>query len=123
MSEVIIKIADQPVTSGRMVKVVTIIGVLDESNADEKADIIYDMIASLQQGAVVIFDLKDLNFMNSKSVGYLTDWYLKIVDEKGGALVLTQTKSGLLDILDTVGLLQIIRNYSTMDEAIKFASS
>lgn len=123
MTAIDIKIADLPVPTGRMVKVVTFVGSLDESNVDEHSKIIYDMLETLAQAAVVIFDFAQLDYMNSKSIGYLTDWYLKISDEKGGMLVLTQATPGLLDVLDTVGLLQIVRNFPTMDEAVAFAST
>lgn len=123
MTQIDIKIADLPVPTGRMVKVVTFVGSLDESNVDEHSQIIYDMLGGLAQAAVVIFDFAQLEYMNSKSIGYLTDWYLKISDEKGGMLVLTQATPGLLDVLDTVGLLQIVRNFPTMDEAVAFAST
>jgi anti-anti-sigma regulatory factor len=57
--------------------------------------------------------------MNSKSIGYLTDWYGKVT-EGGGKIVISKAKSNILDILQVVGLTQLINCYPTLDEA-KFA--
>jgi len=122
MSEIAISIADQPVATGRAVKIVTFVGSLDESNIDEKSQVLYDMITALPQGAAVIFDFAGLTYMNSKSIGYLTDWYLKIVDDKQGMALLTQVPVFISDVLDTVGLLQIFPHYPTLDEAVASVS-
>ncbi len=57
--------------------------------------------------------------MNSKSIGYLTDWYGKIIEGKG-KIVIAKARSNILDILQVVGLTQLINCYNTLDEA-KFA--
>ncbi len=67
----------------------------------------------------MILDFAELEYMNSKSIGYLTDWYGKVF-ENGGKIVITQMKPNILDILQVVGLTQLIKTYSTLEEA-KFA--
>jgi len=104
---------------GSLVKIVKIIGQLDESNVDEKAKEIYAVLEANPKNLSLIFDVTGLEYMNSKSVGYLTDWYQKVT-ETGGSLVVVGAKPNIYDILQVVGLTQLINFYQTLDEA-KFA--
>jgi anti-anti-sigma factor len=101
------------------VKLIKFSGQLDESNVDEKAQIIYDLIEQNPNNLNLILDLEDLEYMNSKSIGYLTDWYGKVY-ENGGKIVIAKAKPNILDILQVVGLTQLIKTYPTIEEA-KFA--
>ena len=103
------------------VKLVKFAGQLDESNVDEKAKKIYDLIEQVPNNLNLILDLSELEYMNSKSIGYLTDWYGKVY-ENGGKIVIAQTRPNILDILQVVGLTQLIKTFPTIDEA-KFAIS
>jgi anti-anti-sigma factor len=100
-------------------KLIAISGQLDESNVDEKAQEVYAVIAQNPQNLSLIFDLEKLEYMNSKSIGYLTDWYGKITST-GGKIVLVKVKQNIKDILDVVGLTQLIQAFSTLEEG-KFA--
>lgn len=97
-------------------KLVKFQGQLDESNVDEKAKIIYSLIEQSPQNLYLLFDFELLEYMNSKSIGYLTDWYGKIT-EGSGKIVIAKTKSNILDILQVVGLTQLINCYNSIDEA------
>ena len=120
MTEANITIEDIPVTAGDMhAKLVKFQGQLDESNVDEKAKSIYQLIEQFPANLYLLFDFEELEYMNSKSIGYLTDWYGKI-SEGNGKIVIAKTKSNILDILQVVGLTQLINCYATLDEA-KFA--
>lgn len=101
------------------VKLVKFSGQLDESNVDEKAQTIYDLIEQNPNNLNLIFDFEDLEYMNSKSIGYLTDWYGKVY-ENGGKIVIAKARPNILDILQVVGLTQLIKTYPTIEEA-KFA--
>ena len=103
------------------VKIVKFSGQLDESNVDEKAEMIYKLIEEFPKNLNLIFDFAELEYMNSKSIGYLTDWYGKVY-ENGGRIVIAQTRPNILDILQVVGLTQLIKTFPTIDEA-KFAIS
>ena len=98
------------------VKIVNFAGQLDESNIDDKAKTIYELIENSPQGTSMIFDFAELEYMNSKSIGYLTDWYSK-VNEKEGKIVITRAKENILDILDVVGLTQLIECVNTIEAA------
>jgi len=91
-------------------------GQLDESNVDEKAKIIYQIIEEHPQNLYLLFDFEELEYMNSKSIGYLTDWYGKVT-EGSGKIVITKTRNNILDILQVVGLTQLIQCYANEEEA------
>jgi anti-anti-sigma factor len=109
----------QSATPGMVVKIAKFTGQLDESNVDEKAQQIYKLIEENPANLNLIFDFEELEYMNSKSIGYLTDWYGKVY-ENGGKIVIAKTRPNILDILQVVGLTQLIKTYATIDEA-KFA--
>jgi anti-anti-sigma factor len=120
MTQSTITIEDIPVSvKGQTAKLVKFAGQLDESNIDEKAKIIYQLLEQFPQNLYLLFDFEGLEYMNSKSIGYLTDWYGKVT-EGNGRIVISKTRSNILDILQVVGLTQLINCYPTMDEA-KFA--
>jgi anti-anti-sigma factor len=120
MTQANITIEDIPVsTKDVTVKLVKFQGQLDESNVDEKAKVIYELIEQFPQNLYLLFDFEELEYMNSKSIGYLTDWYGKVTEGKG-KVVIAKTKSNILDILQVVGLTQLINCYATLEEA-KFA--
>lgn len=120
MTEANITVEDIPVsTAGVTAKLVKFQGQLDESNVDDKAKAIYDLIEQTPQGLRLLFDFEELEYMNSKSIGYLTDWYGKVT-EGGGKIAIAKTRNNILDILQVVGLTQLINCYATLDEA-KFA--
>jgi len=120
MTQVNIIIEDIPVTTqGQVAKLVKFQGQLDESNVDEKAKTIYQIIEQFPQNLLLLLDFSELEYMNSKSIGYLTDWYGK-VSQGNGQIVVAMAKSNILDILQVVGLTQLVNCYPTLDEA-KFA--
>ncbi|OGJ42983.1 hypothetical protein A3J23_03630 [Candidatus Peregrinibacteria bacterium RIFCSPLOWO2_02_FULL_48_14] len=102
--------------AGKVVKLIHIVGQLDESNVDEQAKSIYQVIETNPQGLSLVFDVTGLEYMNSKSIGYLTDWYSK-VSAAGGKVVLASPRENILDILQVVGLTQLVNAYPSLDEA------
>jgi len=120
MTQINITIEDIAVAEGtKIAKLVKFQGQLDESNVDEKAKLIYAIIEQNAANLFLLMDFEELEYMNSKSIGYLTDWYGKI-SEGNGKIVITKAKNNILDILEVVGLTQLISCYPTLDEA-KFA--
>jgi anti-anti-sigma factor len=120
MTQATITIEDIPATvTGITAKLVKFVGQLDESNVDEKAKILYQLIEQYPKNLYMLFDFEQLEYMNSKSIGYLTDWYGK-VSEGQGKIAIAKPRSNILDILQVVGLTQLINCYQTIDEA-KFA--
>lgn len=97
-------------------KVAHISGQLDESNVDEKIQEIYKALDKAPKELSMIFDMQNLDYMNSKSIGYLTDLYGKIT-ELGGKAAICSAKPNILDILQVVGLTQLMQNYESLDSA------
>ena len=102
--------------NGKIAKVVHVAGQLDETNVDEEAKKIYSVIEATPQNLNLIFDFSALEYMNSKSIGYLTDWYSK-VSANGGKVVISQARENILDILQVGGLTQLINAYPSVEEA------
>lgn len=120
MTEINITIEEIPSTvKDQVVKLIKFQGQLDESNVDEKAKVIYSLIEQNPKNLYVLLDFEGLEYMNSKSIGYLTDWYGKIA-EGNGRIVISKARPNILDILQVVGLTQLIKCFTTIDEA-KFA--
>lgn len=112
MNEAAITIDD----GGNGIKVANISGQLDESNVDEKIQDLYKVVEQTPKGLKLIFDLENLEYMNSKSIGYLTDLYGKIT-ESGGKVVIAKARPNIIDILQVVGLTQLINSYDSLEEA------
>lgn len=116
MTDVTINIQDLAVQNGYTNKIVQISGQLDESNVDEKIQDIYALLESVPQKLCIILDLSALEYMNSKSIGYFTDLYGK-VSEGNGKIAIAQAKPNITDILQVVGLTQLIDCYDTIESA------
>ncbi|PKL36851.1 hypothetical protein CVV38_03070 [Candidatus Peregrinibacteria bacterium HGW-Peregrinibacteria-1] len=97
-------------------KVIQIDGQLDESNVDEKITTIYQDLETSQPGTNYILDFTNLNYINSKTIGYLTDIYGKIT-QNGGKIVIAGAKPNITDILQVVGLTQLLETYATFEDA------
>ena len=111
-------VEDVQTNTGHQVKIIKIVGQLDESNIDEHSPKIYQVIEGTDARTHYIFNMEGLEYLNSKSIGYLTDWYRK-VSEKEGLVKLASAKENILDILETVGLTSIIEHHGSVDDAIR----
>jgi len=100
----------------KQIKVVTLEGQLDESNIDEFAPKVYDLIEQTPAGTSFIFDFENLTYINSKSIGYISDWYSKI-SSSDGKLAIAKPAANIKDILNVVGLDKVIPLTQTLDEA------
>lgn len=96
--------------------IVSIAGQLDESNVDEKIKALYAVVENNPKGLKLILDLENLDYMNSKSIGYLTDIYGKVT-EGAGKMAIAKAKSNIVDILQVVGLTQLIESFDTIEDA------
>jgi len=101
--------------NNQIIKLLTFVGQLDETNVDEEAKKIYSIIDEMPQPNMIL-DFSDLEYMNSKSIGYVTDWYSKTL-AKGGKVVIARPRPNILDILKVVGIAQIITIFENLEEA------
>ena len=101
--------------NGKPAKSISFSGQLDETNVDSEAKKIYEVIDAVAEPNLVL-DFENLTYMNSKSIGYVTDWYSRTA-AKNGRIVIARPRPNILDILKVVGITQIIPIYDTLDEA------
>lgn len=102
-------------TGGKPAKIINFSGQLDETNVDEEAKKIYTVIDQMPQPQLIL-DFSGLDYMNSKSIGYMTDWYTRVMT-KNGKMVIANPKANILDILKVVGITQIISVFDSLDLA------
>ena len=117
MTEAQILIEDYQVPNTEtIIKIANISGQLDESNIDEKIKSIYNVIEQVPNSLKLLLNLENLDYMNSKSIGYLTDIYGKVM-KGSGVMVISSAKANITDILQVVGLTQLVKTFPNMDEA------
>ena len=91
-------------------------GELDETNVEQQAKVVYDVINGMPYDAFLVLDFEELEYMKSTSIGYITDWQTEM-GKRDGQVVIVRTKEHILDLLNVVGLTQIIKTYDTLEEA------
>ena len=116
MAEIKYSISDLIDDPSKKIKVVILQGQLDESNVDGFAPKIYEMIANMEPQTSVIFDFQGLTYLNSKSIGYIADFYNQIT-AKEGKIIIAKAANNIKDILNVVGMDQMIPLTQTMEEA------
>ncbi len=98
------------------VKLVSLSGEIDETNLGDLKDIVDPLLIN-NDCQVLLFNLKDLNFINSMVISYFTNIYTKLT-ELNKKVIFIEANNQILDILDLVGLTTIIDNYNTLNEAL-----
>lgn len=89
---------------------------LDETNADKTFKDIYGDIGDFT-GKKIIFNLKGLKYLNSKSIGYIADVFSNIEDNNW-KMYISDCTDGVKDILELVGITTIIPTVDTEAEAL-----
>ena len=75
--------ANITIEDGVDAKIIHVSGQLDESNVDEKIKEVYKVVEASPKNLHLIFDLENLDYLNSKAIGYLTDLYGKVTGDGG----------------------------------------
>ncbi len=101
--------------NGKAIKIISFVGQLDETNVDEEAKKIYQIIDEMAEPNLLL-DFAELAYMNSKSIGYVTDWYSR-ASAKNGKIAIINARPNILDILKVVGITQIINLYDNIESA------
>lgn len=66
----------------------------------------------------MIFELKNLTFMDSSGIGVIIGRYKK-VKNNGGKVAIVNANQYLKKVIEVSGLLRIIKCYNSLEEAIK----
>lgn len=96
-------------------------GELDETNADKVFSKIYADIGKFENKKILLSFL-GLNYLNSKSLGYLADIYSN-TEEGGGKMVITNCLPEVNDTLELVGITNIITTLPTEKEGLAYLAS
>ena len=91
-------------------------GELDETNADKTFAAIYEQVGDFTN-TKIIFDLKGLKYLNSKSIWYIADIFSN-VEENDGKMYISNCDEWVKDVLELVGITTIIPTVDTVEEAI-----
>ena len=111
--ELSVSIQDGP---SPLVKVVSFSGEMDETNIEQARK---DLAPLLNDSSVktLVFDLKNLKFINSKGIGYLVSVHTHLAKDKR-KLVLTQAQEAVMDVVNLIGLTSIIPYHETLEGAM-----
>src|ERR1044071_10347862 len=97
------------------VVVVSVGGELDMATAPQLQDQITDL---LDRGlARLVFDLTDVSFCDSTGLSVFVR-AKNSTDDAGGAVRLAAPQRGVRRILEVSGLVEVLRTYPTVDEAV-----
>ena len=89
---------------------------LDETNADKTFKSIYDEIWDFKSKKI-IFNLKWLKYLNSKSIWYIADVFSNIEDNNG-KMYISNCSDWVKDILELVGITTIIPTVADKKDAV-----
>ena len=92
-------------------------GELDETNSDKTSTAIYEDIGDCS-GKKIHFNLGNLKYLNSKSIGYIADVFSNIEDNEG-KMYISNCDEGVKDVLELVGITTIIPTVDDEKEAIE----
>lgn len=96
-------------------KVVHLNGELDELSIESlKEDI--DPLLSNRSLTELILDLSNLEFINSKGIGYIVSIHTHLAKD-GRVMKLASANEAVMDVISLVGLTTIIPYFTTLDEA------
>jgi anti-anti-sigma factor len=97
--------------------VVHLRGDIDAYNISEIEPEIHRVIAEHNSKLHLILDLHDTQYINSKFVGFVINWFLTI-QENNGRLALVGAKDHIKDVLSVQGVLDLIPHFDSIEEAL-----
>ncbi|EHI97973.1 MULTISPECIES: anti-sigma F factor antagonist [unclassified Clostridium] len=97
--------------------IVILSGELDHNSAEEVRVRIDDRI-DRDNIDKVILNFSEVTFMDSSGIGAVLGRYKKI-SNKGGKLCIAEPNKNVNRIFELAGLYKIIKNYNTVDEAVR----
>ncbi len=112
-SDFIVEIND---TSNPSAKIVALKGELDEAVLDDFKTKL-DPVSNDTKIQTIIFNLHDLEFINSKGIGFLVSIHTHLAKDKRH-LVIVDAQEAVMDVITLVGLNSIIPYHDTLEEAI-----
>jgi len=112
MSELTITVTDGPNVS---VKLISLVGEMDETSIDLLKTQL-DSVLSDQNIKTFLFDFRQLEFINSKGIGYLVSVHTHLAKDQR-VMVIAEANEAVMDVISLVGLTTIIKYFNTVEEA------
>ena len=103
--------------AGGQTKVAHLKGELDETSMEALKQQL-DPILNDTKVTKLILDFTNLEFINSKGIGYLVSVHTHLTKD-ARSLVIVNAIEPVMDVISLVGLTSIIPYFSTLDEALK----
>jgi len=103
-------------SSRDQVKIIHITGELDEINVETLKQVV-DPLLDDDAVKTLILDLKRLEFINSKGIGYLVSIHTHL-SKDARMLCLAAANEAVMDVISLVGLPTIVPYYETLEEAM-----
>jgi len=97
--------------------IATLSGELDHNSAEEVRVKIDDRI-DRDNIEKIILDFSRVTFMDSSGIGAVLGRYKKL-SNKGGVLCIAEANKNVNRIFELAGLYKVIKNYNTVDEAVR----
>jgi len=110
-----ISFSTEKLDDDKKVAIFSFFGELDEMTGDDIFQKINAFFEKTDE-KYFIFHLKNLEYLNSKSIGQMIDLYRKIIG-RGGKLVLAEISENVLDILDLVGVTRVVETAENLEAA------
>lgn len=82
---------------------IKLLGEIDQTNIDSLVLIIDKQVNNLSDNARLVLDFEKVLYINSTFIGHLASWYNDI-NKRNGILVVKNANTNVLDIIDLVGL-------------------
>lgn len=97
-------------------KIIHLKGEIDENNLPELEGFLGPLVAD-EINKIFIFRMAELEFMNSKVIGYLSNLHNQLTSA-GRKLIFAEYNETINDIITLVGMDQIVEHFPTTQEAI-----
>jgi anti-sigma B factor antagonist len=95
-------------------------GDLDKLGLDSVKEQINDLVGKTDK-SYLVFDFSRLNFINSESIGFIIMVHSHLI-KKGGKLVIIGASAHVFDVLQVIGITQLIQTFpdvQTFESSIK----
>lgn len=99
-------------------EVVEFHGELDSSTIPDAEKRIFGLLADYKRDYLV-FDLADLNYINSEGIGFVITAQMKLAKKKQ-KLLLCGVRPNVAEVFDLIGVPKLVQVFPNISEAIKF---
>ena len=95
--------------------ILTFHGEFDETNVDREFERVEKFLGVLPH-KIAVFDFRDVQYVNSKTMGYIADWYQRFTDVSGEMVI--AHGGAVLDSLEACGITQLVQVSADVAEGV-----